>query len=344
MVSKNAIGTPSRWMLYFAHMGYLIESGDFADVAAGWEGLLAASTNFHVFFTPQWQGAWWQVFSGDSELMLLAARHDGEMAGILPLRRQGETLSFIGSSDVCDYMDFVICPGHEAAILSQLLDYLEPMDWKSLDLHSLLPDSITLRHFVPLARQRGHTVETTQEDVSPRFSLPSDWDEYLSRLSRKDRHELRRKIRRLSQVESKYSAVTDQRLLVRDLDDFLDLFGQARDDKREFMTDRMNSFFKAMAHSVAAKGYLRLAFLEVQGKRVASAMYFDCWDHFHLYNSGYDPRYASLSVGLLCKAFCIRDGILERKSHFDFLRGAEPYKYDLGGEDVPIYRCVVSRG
>ncbi len=327
-----------------AFMDYSIEAGDFSSLEAGWEGLLAASTGFHVFFTPQWQSAWWQVFGDDSELMLLAASQKGEMAGIIPLRCREQTVSFIGSSDVCDYMDFVIPPGREPAVLSKLLDYLEPLDWKSIDLQSLLPDSIALRHFAPLARERGHRVETTQEDVSPRFFLPSTWEEYLSRLSRKDRHELRRKMRRLAQVESTYCAVTDERHLTRDISDFLGLFGQARDDKREFMTEEMNGFFNAMAHSVAAKGYLRLTFLEVEGKRVASAMCFDCWDHYHLYNSGYDPGYSSLSVGLLCKAFCIRDGILKGKSHFDFLRGAEPYKYHLGGEDVPIYRCVISRG
>jgi len=327
-----------------AEMDYSIEAGDFSGLEPGWEELLAASTSFHVFFTPQWQGAWWQVFGDDSELMLLAGSEDGKITGIIPLRRRGETISFIGSSDVCDYMDFVIHPGREPAILSKVLDYLDPLDWKYIDLQSLLPDSIALRHFAPLARQRGHMVETTQEDVSPRFSLPSSWEEYLSRLSRKERHELRRKMRRLAQVESKYCAVTDEQHLTRDLNDFLQLFGQARDDKREFMTEEMNDFFNAMAHSVAAKGYLRLTFLEVEGKRVASAMCFDCWDHYHLYNSGYDPGYSHLSVGLLCKAFCIRDGILEGKSHFDFLRGAEPYKYHLGGEDVPVYRCVISRG
>ena len=110
------------------------------------------------------------------------------------------------------------------------------------------------------------------------------------------------------------------------------------------MTDQMRGFFEIMASGVAAKGYLRLAFLEVEGQRVASAICFDCGDHFHLYNSGYDLDYASLSVGLLCKAFCIREGILEGKKYFDFLRGTERYKYHLGGQDVPIYRCVISRG
>ena len=327
-----------------ATMSYSIEAGDFSSLETAWDELLSATTTGHVFFTPQWQRSWWQAFGSDSELLLLSVQRDNEVVGIVPLMRNGQRMSFIGSSDICDYMDFVIRPGHEVAVLSQLLDYLEPMDWKSINLQSLLPDSIALTHFAPLARQRGYQVEITQEDVSPQLVLPTSWEEYLSLLTRKDRHELKRKLRRLSRVKSRYYVVEDVERLPQDLEDFFRLFAQGKDDKREFMTAQMSGFFKEMANSVAAKGYLRLTFLEVEGNRVASAMCFNCWDHFHLYNSGYDPGYASLSVGLLCKAFCIKDGILEGKRHFDFLRGAEPYKYDLGGQDVPIYRCVISKG
>ena len=309
-----------------------------------WDELLSATTTGHVFFTPQWQTSWWQAFGSNSSLLLLAVQRDTEVVGIVPLMCNGQRMSFIGSSDVCDYMDFVIRSGQEVAVLSKLLDYLGPMDWKSIDLQSLLPDSIALTHFAPLARQRGYQVEITQEDVSPQLVLPTSWEEYLSLLARKDRHELKRKLRRLSRVKSRYYVVEDGERLTQDLQDFVRLFEQGKDDKKEFMTAQMSGFFKEMANAVEARGYLRLTFLEVEEKRVASTICFDCWDHLHLYNSGYDPGYASLSVGLLCKAFCIRDGILEGKKHFDFLRGAESYKYDLGGQDVPIYRCVISKG
>ena len=326
-------------------MGYSIEAEDFSSLETAWEELLLSSPTSHIFFTPQWQTAWWQAFGSGSELLLLSVQQGAELVGIAPLMHKGERISFIGSSDICDYMDFVVRRGQEVAVFSQLMDCLEPMGWNSIDLQSLLPDSLALSHFAPLAEQRGYRVEITKEDVSPQLALPSSWEEYLSQLRRKDRHELRRKLRRLDQTKStRFYTIAEEERLPQDLEDFFRLFAQGKDDKKEFMTDQMSGFFKAMANSVAAKRYLRLAFLEVEGQRVASAICFDCWDHFHLYNSGYDPGYASLSVGLLCKAFCIREAILEGKRRFDFLRGAEPYKYDLGGQDVPIFRCVISRG
>lgn len=331
-------------MLYWQTMGYSVEPGDFSSLEREWGELLQACSDSHVFFTPQWQKAWWQEFGGGKELLLLSVRQNGELIGIAPMMRSGETISLIGGGDVCDYMDFIALEGQEVAVLSQLLDYLEPMDWNSFDLQSLLPHSIALGHFVPLAKERGYPVEIMTEDVSPQLVLPSSWEDYLSQLKRKDRHELQRKLRRLSKVPCHFYLVEGGEQLPQDLEDFFRLFQQGKGGKGEFMTNQMRGFFEAMASSVATKGYLRLAFLDVDGKRVACAICFDCWDHFHLYNSGYDPDYASLSVGLLCKAFCIREGILEGKRRFDFLRGAEPYKYDLGGQDVPIYRCVISRG
>ena len=331
-------------MLYWQAMGSSIEAEDFSSLERNWEELLLACSESHIFFTPQWQKAWWQAFGNGSELLLLSVQRDTELMGIITLMRSEDTISLIGGGDVCDYMDFVVRRGQEVAVFSQLLDYLEPMDWNSIDLQSLLPHSLALTHFVPLAKQRGYQVEITKEDVSPQLVLPSSWEQYLAQLKRKDRHELRRKLRRLSQVQSHFYVVENGERLPQDLEDFFRLFEQGKGRKEEFMTGQMRGFFEAMVSSVAAKGYLRLAFLEVEGKRVASAICFDCWDHFHLYNSGYDPDYASLSVGLLCKAFCIREGILNGKRRFDFLRGAEPYKYDLGGQDVPIYRCVIPRG
>jgi len=330
-------------MLYWQAMGYSIEAEDFSSLERNWEELVLACYESHIFFTPQWQKAWWQEFGGGQELLLLSMRQDGELVGIAPLMRQGKSISLIGGSDVCDYMDFIAYPGQERACLALLLDHLESMNWHYIDLQSLLPHSIALSHLAPLATEKDYSVEITKEDVSPQLILPSSWEQYLSQLKGKDRHELRRKMRRLSQVQSHFYVVANRERLPQDLEDFFRLFEQGKGGKEEFMTDQMRGFFETMASSVAAKGYLILAFLEVEGQRVASAICFDCWDHFHLYNSGYDPAYASLSVGLLCKAFCIRESILKRKRRFDFLRGAEAYKYDMGGQDVPIYRCQIYR-
>lgn len=276
--------------------------------------------------------------------MLLSVHRGTELIAIVPLMRQGKKISFVGSSDVCDYMDFVVHRGQEDTVFSHLLDYLEPMEWDTIDLRSLLPDSLGLSHFAPLAKRKNYLVEVTKEDVSPQLMIPSSWEKYLSQLEGKDRRELRRKLRRLDQTKStQFYTITEKEKMHHSLEDFFELFKLSGDVKAGFMTNQMRCFFNTMSYALSEEGNIRLSFLDVEGVRVASTICFDYEHEFYLYNSGYNPEYASFSVGLILKVFCLRDGIYEGKKRFDFLRGAEPYKYDLGGHDIPISRCVITR-
>jgi len=105
----------------------------------------------------------------------------------------------------------------------------------------------------------------------------------------------------------------------------------------------MEGFFRATAAHFAPLGIQKTFFMELDGIRVAAAICFDWEGNLYLYNSGYDHAFSHLSVGLLLKALCIREAIITGKAVFDFLRGDEPYKYDLGGKDVPIYHFQLTR-
>ncbi|MFC1995135.1 GNAT family N-acetyltransferase, partial [Chloroflexota bacterium] len=96
------------------------------------------------------------------------------------------------------------------------------------------------------------------------------------------------------------------------------------------------------ADSLAKAGLLRLGILKLDLLPAAMIMCFDYNDCIYLYNSGYDPQYNSLSVGLLCKVLCIKESIQEGKKRFDFLKGDEAYKYQLGGREVPLYSCQIT--
>jgi hypothetical protein len=64
----------------------------------------------------------------------------------------------------------------------------------------------------------------------------------------------------------------------------------------------------------------------------------------YLYNSGYDPTHSYLSVGLLSKVLSLKDSIDAGRNTCDFLKGAEEYKYRLGGREIPIYSCHIALG
>ncbi|MEK7282135.1 MAG: GNAT family N-acetyltransferase, partial [Chloroflexota bacterium] len=317
---------------------------DFPRVEAEWAELLRSASNDTIFLTPWWQKVWWQHFHGDRELLLLTVHHGSQLVGLAPMKREGDEISLLGDSEVCDFMDFIASHGEEKPALGAVMDFLESMEWQKMSLSALRPDSLALNYFVPLAQARGYRVEISPMDVSPHVSLPQSWEDYLLQLRGKDRHELRRKMRRLSQVGTPQCyGVEDGKGLAQDLADFFHLFEQSERDKRAFMTPQMADFFKGMMQALAEKGFLRIFFLEIGGTRVAAVISFDYGNEVYIYNSGYDPSLASLSPGLLLKVFCLQQAILSGRKCFHFLRGREAYKYDLGGQDMPIYRCLISR-
>lgn len=320
-----------------------IRRESFASLAEEWERLVEESSAPAPFVTPQWQEAWWQEFGGEPELLLLAGRRDGQLVGIAPLMMVEDLIAFIGSEDVCDYLDFVIAPGCEELFLGHLLEYLEALRWSAFDLHALPEASAALTCFVPLLRERAYVVQNEVEEVCPEVILPATWEEYLASLTRKDRHELRRKLRRLASAPGVRLSEADGQAIEEDVEDFLRLLRLSRGDKGTFMNPRRASFFRAIVQRYSQSAKPKLFFLEVAGKRVSSVLLFDCGNSYMLYNSGYDPDYSYLSVGLLLKALCLQEAIAQGKQRFDFLRGAEPYKYDLGGRDVPIYHCRAER-
>jgi CelD/BcsL family acetyltransferase involved in cellulose biosynthesis len=127
------------------------------------------------------------------------------------------------------------------------------------------------------------------------------------------------------------------------LDDFLKQHKTSRSDKETFMTPQMEGFFRRVVPALATEGGVEMTFLKLGGVRAACVLCFRTDGDLLLYNSGYERAYAGLSVGLLSKAMALQRAIEQGMRRFDFLRGAEPYKYDLGARDVPVYRCVIRR-
>ena len=311
--------------------------GDFDSLESDWHKVLAGSSASHVFFTPPWGRSWWPHL-GSGELHLLSVQQNGAVVGIAPLVKRDETLTLLGDKEVCDYLDFIALPGAESLVARSILDFATD-NGCLLDIYPLLPDSLALNHLAFLAKERCYTVHTEVLDVSYTMPLPASWEEYLGSLPGKSRHELKRKLRRLERF-GKVNFYASQSI-ARDMEDFLRLFRISRPDKDRFMTPQRETFFRQLADETGRRGWLRLYFMELDSKRVATAFCFDYNNTMYLYNSGFEPAYSDLSVGLLCKALTIREAIAQGKKVYDFLRGAEDYKPDLGGKLTSVYRCTI---
>ncbi len=307
-----------------------------------------------IFLTWEWQGIWWDCFGEDAQLTILTVREKGELIGLAPLyaRRSNDgqrTLRLVGGVEVSDYLDIIASTGKEQVVYTALWHFLvdeHRYPWDVLDLHNVPATSPTLTVMRDLVGDTpGFEISAVVEDVCPVLDLPSTWGEYLSLLNKKQRHEVRRKIRKANrEAEVTWYYALNETSLEAEVDDFIQLHQKSDKQKMAFMDQRMQPFFHAIARAALEQGWLKLAFLVVNSAKVASVFCFDYDDAILVYNSGYDPAlHSSLSTGIVLLAYCIEDAIENGRKAFDFLRGEEEYKCRFGGARTEIHNVRISR-
>ena len=315
-----------------------------------WRDLLARDPDRHVFATPEWNRVWWDEFAGDKELLVLEMTRGGETFAILPLYRKHEggrkILRFVGGIDLTDYLGPICAPEDRPAAAAALVAWLSSRDveWDELDGHNM-PVPLGFAEFLV---ERADTCDfrfaLDQEETAAVLPLPGDWDTYLSRLDSKERHELKRKRRRLlrDHPDAVFRTATPD-TLEGDMKTFVDMHRGAEGLKGHFMRPEVATFFDRMAREFMPVGWLRLDFLEVAGRAVASTFAFELDGVFYLYNSAYEPEAGRLSPGLMLVSQLVEECIERGFEKFDFLRGPERYKYQLGSQAVPLNNVRVIR-
>lgn len=301
-----------------------------------------------IFSLPFWIENWWENFGPDKyQLLIRSVWVDSELIGLAPLMRDGATARLIGSADVCDYLDFVTGSEREADFFSALLPALASEGIEQLQLESQRPDAAVFKGFFAGSAVKGSQGKFSLDNESSEIILADQWEDYLMQLNKKQRHEVRRKLRKLENetVSYKFRVIGEvlsesEGRLTRFIPQFIDLF-QENPEKADFLTERMKAYFKGLIRTSAAEGLARFGLLEIDGEPAAAVLFFSYGGRIYLYNSGYRSEYSHLSAGLLSKVLCIRDSIERDRQVFDFLKGAETYKSRLGGKTIPIYKVTL---
>ncbi len=322
-----------------------IRDEPFDHIRGEWAGLLGTLPAPVPFVTPAWQRVWLDHFQGGRTLRVLTARDGERLIGVAPLLVDGERAELVGHYSICDYMDIVVTPGFEQRFFASLLGALTDAGVRTFDLRGIRQWSPTLDAIAAAARAAGFVCQREDEALSPSVELPVSWDEYLGRLSKKDRHELRRKLRRLdSGGDIDLRVVTEPAEASELLDTLFHLMRISSHHKEEFL-DRpgMEAFFREMVSVMAQERMLRFYLLTLDREPVASVLNFDLGGVLYMYNSGYDPQYSHYGVGLMSKALLLKDAVESGRTCVDFLRGDEAYKYDLGGTDQQVYHLTLTR-
>lgn len=320
----------------------------FKDLQSEWLELLGRSVTNYVFQSPQFQGAWWSTL-GEGDLRIITVRtSEGKLIGLAPLyiqlNEKGKNeVCFVGCVNVSDYLDILVDNQYQQEVYDALANCLsnEFTDWQCLFLCSLPENSPTrqwLKNTFPKATEQ-------EQDVSPFIQLPKTWDDYLAQIDRKQRHEIKRKMRRVSETSHTYEMITSAEDARAAMSDFISLHKASSTEKRDFWDENHLRFFNTFIPAAGAAGWLKLYFLKIGDTRTAAMLVFDYNNQFLLYNSGFNPNeYKNLSTGNVLTAYTIQQAIKEQKSIYDFLRGNEEYKFRFGAKAKPVFDISFSRG
>jgi CelD/BcsL family acetyltransferase involved in cellulose biosynthesis len=268
---------------------------------------------------------------------------------------------FFGASYHADYATILGAPEHLPAVAHAVVDHLasegsvldpgHPTPWDVVDLRRLRCGDPTAEALAAAfgAREieQGWTLNLEREDVCPVVTFPegATFDEYLATLDKKARHEIRRKLRRAEAVGE--VRLTESRNPLEDLEDFIDLHQKRWGDDGLFPPtpggDASRVFLRRVFEESGPDGAIRLSFLTVGDRRIASGIHVQTPDSWMFYNAGIDPDARELSPGVILAACYVRAALEAGARHFDFLRGDESYKYEWGSVDEPIQRLLVRR-
>jgi len=319
-----------------------------------WNNLVEISIADTPFSRYEYLSAWWATRGGNEwanpELILISARENNELVGIAPLfiseHEERNTLLLIGSIEISDYLDLIVQDRDLSRFLNGLLDFLAsslPFDWSTLDWYNLPDDSPTLDALKIESEKRGwyHLQEIYRP--TPRISLNGSFEEYLANIDKKQRHEIRRKMRRLNESgRGKFYVVDQSADLDTELESFFHLMVQDP-GKKEFLHNAMREQMTTAIRGAHKSGYLWLGFLEIDGEKTAASLNFDYRNKLWGYNSGVSREHMELSPGWVLMGHTIQWCCENGRSEFDFMRGDEEYKYRFGGVNRYVMRALFIR-
>jgi len=298
-----------------------------AEIVSAWSALAIQRRPPSVFLTPEWIAVA-RAHERSTPITLAVADH-----GVAALARETDGTITLAGGNLTDEQDVLAAPGRERDVATSVARWIAAQRAPRVRLGYVPEERPTLEAMSAVLGDAGYRVTRARQTVSPVLDLPTAYETYVQSLGKKERHELRRKVRRLETAgpaRFRFASAAERPAV---LDRFFALHRLSRGEKAGFMTPDVERFFRDIADALAPIDHLRLGVLRFDGADAAVLFGFALGPVIALYNAAYDPGLASLSVGIVSHAWAIREAIARGYTTYDLLRGDEPYKYDLGARD-----------
>jgi CelD/BcsL family acetyltransferase involved in cellulose biosynthesis len=312
-----------------------------AALETDWLDLAHRTPGATPFQTPMWLLPWWRAF-GSNDLAVIAARGENGLEALAPLYiirddDSDESLGVFLGTGISDHLDILgdasLVIGDMARLDCQLWD-LQQMPESSSMLHAPLTDGFS-----------ADNVE--DQEPCPILSIEGAGDDLENLISTHFRKKIRYYRRALERIgEVRIESPTPETLddLLTALFDLHAARWQRRDLPGLLADDASQQFHRETARRMLNAGMLRLYATRCNGRIVAVFYGYAFHGTVCYYLSGYDPDLEKLSIGTILVAHAIEEAVRDGATTFDFLRGAEEYKYAWGATDRMNRRRQLFKG
>jgi len=228
-----------------------------------------------------------------------------------------EVLYNVGKRDYVDYRPSLKTT-HKA---------LEKRNISTIQLDSLIYDQI--KQLLKNKQYKETIIKKSDHSIS--LNLPKNYDLYLENLGKKKRHELKRKKSKFTSQLGEIELENSNDLII--FDKFIKQHKLSYGEKGSFMNKEVELFFRDL---LTIKGW-KIYFIESENELISSAFVYENRKGCYLYNSTKNSKFDNINPGIVLIDLIIQRMINEKKEFFDFLKGYDRYKLDLGGLANQLY-------
>jgi CelD/BcsL family acetyltransferase involved in cellulose biosynthesis len=302
-------------------------------VAGDWDAL-AARLGAAPFMRPGWVEGWIDAF-GARGVTILTARRGGELAGVLPLHRgRGRVLA--GTANAHSPLGGSLADGPDAA--RALASALLAIPHARADFVYSDPADPVLAE----VRERRPSIARVMSE-QPYVDTGGDLDAYMAARSRKHRKELGRLRRKLEAAgELSFEFADGSERLGDLLEEGFAIEGSGWKSESGTAINSSpaeRSFYTRVARWAARSGWLRLAFLRLDGRAIAFDLCLDSGGAFYALKGGYDTEFRRLGPGVVLTHESIARAFADPGLRsYEFLGTTDEYKLAWTDETHPRMR------
>jgi CelD/BcsL family acetyltransferase involved in cellulose biosynthesis len=295
-------------------------------IAAEWDDL-AGRVRAVPFVRPGWIAAWWDAF-GHGVLEILTLRRGRRLAGVLPCYGDHRWLRSPTNEQTPQFgviaEDAAATDELAAAVLDRAgrrltLSFLDASAWDvaALRLH---------------AEARSYRVLARPVVRPPYLVVDGDWQAFQTRLPGRFLRDLRRRRRRLEDEGVVTFEVADGAMRLEDLleEGFRVETSGWKATQQTAIVSRPETrrFFTEIARWAAGRGWLRLAFLRLDGRALAFQLGLEEGGAYYFLKGGYESEFHRYSPGKLLVHEMLERAFSSGLERFEFLGAAEPWKLE----------------